>query len=139
MTTLIIYLVIIIPIVYFFTRKQSMSFGWGLFFCIFYSIAPGVIIILLSGKEGYSNKYKHKDSFWYYTKTVLCFIAGITFIIYSLSTYYAHSDLYDNPAYSYFYNKTEISAILSLGIGFLGNSIYLVSSADEEYIPSQVQ
>lgn len=118
----LIYLLIVIPIVYFTTRNRSMSFGWGLFFSIFYSLIPGLIIILSSGKKGYSNKYKNKNTSWGDWKTILCFLFGAIFLIYGLANY---------NTYSYSYNKSSLYTPISIGIGLIGNGIYLLSDMDE--------
>ena len=125
MIFLIFYLLFISPIVYFTSRKRSMSFGWGLFFCAFYSLIPGIIIILSSGKKGYSNKYKNKGTGWHDTKTVLCMLFGSFLIIYGFVYY---------NSYQFEYNKSGIYMFISIGIGLIGNCIYLLSDEDEEYI-----
>ena len=120
----LIYLLILIPIVYFSTKNKSMGFGWGMFFCMFYSIIPGLIIILNSGKKGFSKKYINKGGTWYSIKTVLCFLFGTFFILYGMINY---------GTYSYEMNSSGIIFSISLGIGLIGNGVYLLSDIDEIY------
>ena len=119
---IIIYFLLIAPIVFFSTKYKSMSFGWGLFFCVFYSIIPGLIIILNSGKKGYSKKYINKGGAWYNIKTILCFLFGAFFILYGIINY---------GTLSYEMNRSSIFFSISLGIGLIGNGIYLLSDEDE--------
>ncbi len=102
-----------------------MSFGWGMFFCLIYSLIPGLIIIQSSGKKGYSNKYKNKGTGWQDTKTVLCMLIGSFFILYGIVNY---------NSYQFEYNKSGLYMVISIGIGLIGNCIYLLSDEDEEYI-----
>lgn len=120
----IIYIIFVSPLVYFASRKMSMSFWWGMFFTIFYSLIPGLIIIRSSGKKGYSMKYKHKGTSIYNIKTIACFVIGAFFIIYGFSNL---------NSYQYEYNLSGLYSIIGLGIGLAGNCIYLLSDMDEEY------
>ena len=122
MIEIILYLLLVSPIVYFVSKKRAMSFGWGLFFCVFYSIIPGLIIILNSGKKGYSKKYINKEGASYNTKTILCFLFGAFFILYGIINY---------GTLRYEMNRSNIFFSISLGIGLIGNGIYLLSDEDE--------
>jgi uncharacterized membrane protein HdeD (DUF308 family) len=122
MLEIVLYLLLISPIVYFVSKKRAMSFGWGLFFCVFYSIIPGLIIILNSGKKGVSEKYMNKGGVWYNIKTILCFLFGAFFILYGIINY---------GTLRFEMNRSSFFFSISLGIGLIGNGIYLLSDEDE--------
>ncbi len=122
MLEIVLYLLLISPIVYLVSKKRAMSFGWGLFFSFFYSIIPGLIIILNSGKKGVSEKYMNKGGAWYNIKTVLCFLFGAFFILYGIINY---------GTLKYDESRSGIFFSISIGIGLIGNGIYLLSDEDE--------
>jgi hypothetical protein len=102
-----------------------MSFGWGIFFCIFYTPIGGAIAISFSGRYGYSVKAKNKETTKYYIKLLLCIIIGLWSL---LGGYFKYDRWRYEPAF-YWETEDAIRFIL-LGIGLLGNAIYLLSNAD---------
>ncbi len=122
MIEIIFYLLFISPIVYLVSKKRAMSFGWGLFFSFFYTLIPGLIIILNSGKIGFSKKYINKGGNWYNIKTILCFLFGAFFILYGIINY---------GTLQYEMNRSSFYLSISIGIGLIGNGIYLLSDEDE--------
>jgi len=121
---IIIYCLLSIVSSYLLTRKRAMSFGWGLFFSLTFSFIIGIIVILISGKYGSPRKKPLGTSQAQHTRFIISIVMCILFLGQVILP------LINGKTVSPYFNWTTFGMNLSLGIGFLGNIIYIYSDAD---------
>lgn len=122
-----------ILIAYLFTRKSAMSWGWAIFFSFSFSPIIAIIFTYLIGRYGNSKKKPISDK-GQIVKCVLCFI--LTIFFFEKAYKYWPVNLTKYEYYDYYsikyYNQQLYKSLtyISLGIGFLGNMLYLILDVD---------
>jgi cell division protein FtsW (lipid II flippase) len=121
MTFPIVNFLISLVLCYWLTRKSAMSFGWALFFSVCFSFIVGLAGILASGSYGHSKKLAKSKSVWGTIRLFICLLLGVLFIVAAVKSWII-GDVH------------TILTCLIVGIGFIGNVVYMSLDWVDTYI-----